>query len=56
MTLSFYPQLSRERLAELLRMRFTEAVTIDSIQAYRALDLTRTKRVLDLPLTGAPTR
>lgn len=53
-TLSFYPQLSRERFAELLRMRFTDAITIDSIQAYRAIDLTRTKRVLDLPLTGTP--
>jgi 2'-5' RNA ligase len=51
-TLSFYPELPPERLRELLRIRFNEAVTIDSIQAYRAVDLTRTQKVLDLPLTG----
>lgn len=53
-TLSFYPELSRERLAELLRVRIAEPVVIDAIQAYRAIDLTRTKKVLDLPLTGTP--
>jgi len=51
-TLSFYPELDRERLRELLRVRFDEAVPIDSIQAYRTVTLTRTKKVLDLPLTG----
>jgi 2'-5' RNA ligase len=51
-TLSFYPELPRERLRELLRTRFDEPVTIDSIQAYRAVDLTRTQKVLDLPLTA----
>jgi 2'-5' RNA ligase len=51
-TLSFYPELARDRLRELLRVRIAEPVTIDSIQAYRALDLTRTQKVLDLPLTG----
>jgi 2'-5' RNA ligase len=51
-TLSFYPELARERLRELLRTRFDEPVTIDSIQAYRAIDLTRTQKVLDLPLTA----
>src|SRR3954471_2013348 len=40
-TLSFYPDLPPARLRELLRTRFNEPVTIDSIQAYRALDLTR---------------
>jgi len=54
-TLSFYPELSRERLRELLRVRITEPVHIDSIQAYRSIDLTKTQKVLDLPLTGAPT-
>jgi 2'-5' RNA ligase len=52
-TLSFYPELSSKRLRELLRVRFTDPVTVDSIQAYRAIDLTRTQQVLDLPLTGA---
>jgi 2'-5' RNA ligase len=52
LTLSFYPELSRDRLREVLRVRIAEAVIIDSIQAYRAIDLTRTKKVLDLRLTG----
>ncbi|MDB4877548.1 MAG: hypothetical protein JWM41_3994 [Gemmatimonadetes bacterium] len=51
-TLSFYPELSRDRLRELLRVRIIDPVVIDSIQAYRAIDLTRTQKVLDLPLTG----
>jgi 2'-5' RNA ligase len=51
-TLSFYPQLSRDALRELLRSRITEPVVIDSIQAYRAIDLTRTQKVLDLKLSG----
>lgn len=53
LTLSFYPQLDRDRLRELLRFRIAEPLTIDSIQAYRATDLTRTTRVLDLRL-GQP--
>ncbi len=52
-TLSFYPELDRERLRELLRVRIEEPVTIDSVQAYRATDLTRTRKVLDLPLSGS---
>ena len=50
LTLSFYPELTRERLRELLTIRITEPVRIDSIQAYRAVDLTRTIKVVDLPL------
>lgn len=53
-TLSFYPELSRERLRELLRVRITESVRIDSIQACRSIDLIRTQKVLELSLTGAP--
>lgn len=53
-TLSFYPELDRERLRELLRVRIEEPLTIDSVQAYRATDLTRTHKVLDLPLSGSP--
>jgi 2'-5' RNA ligase len=52
-TLSFYPELDRERLRELLRVRFDEPVLIDSIQAYRTVTLTRTRRILDVPLTGS---
>ena len=52
-TLSFYPELSREALRELTRFRVKEPITIDRIQAYRALDLTRSVRVVDLPLGTA---
>jgi 2'-5' RNA ligase len=52
LTLSFYPELTRERLRELLRFRVPEPVLINAMQAYRAVDLTRTKRVLELPLGG----
>src|SRR4051812_43711064 len=51
LTLSFYPELSRDRLRELLRFRITEPLVLDSIQAYRAVDLTRTIKVVDLPLS-----
>lgn len=54
LTLSFYPELPRERLRELLRFRITQPLILDSIQAYRAVDLTRTTKVVDLPLSGAP--
>ena len=53
LTLSFYPELSRDRLRELIRFRVAEPITIDRIQAYRAIDLTRTTRISDLPLSGA---
>jgi 2'-5' RNA ligase len=52
LTLSFYPELPQERLRELLRVRISERVVIDSIQAYRATSITRTAKVLDLPLSG----
>ena len=51
-TLSFYPELARERLRELLRVRITDPVTVGSLQAYRAVSLTRTMKVLDLPFSG----
>jgi len=53
-TLSFYPELPREKLRELLRARFDEPVLIDSVQAYRAVTLTRTRQILDLPLSHTP--
>jgi len=53
LTLSFYPELSRERLQELLRIRIHQPVMIESIQAYRTVTLTRTIKIVDLPLTGA---
>jgi 2'-5' RNA ligase len=55
-TLSFYPELGRERLRELLRVRISEPVRVDTIQAYRSDDLTKTQKVLELALTGAPSK
>lgn len=54
LTLSFYPELSAERMRELVRVRFDDLLTIDAVQVYRAVDLTRTRKVLDLPLVGPP--
>jgi 2'-5' RNA ligase len=55
-TLSFYPELTRERLRDLVRVRFPDPIVIDSIQAYRASSLTTTSKVLDLPLSGTSSR
>jgi 2'-5' RNA ligase len=52
-TLSFYPELSRQKVNELLSIRIDEPVTIDRIAAFRSLTLTRTENILELPLTGA---
>jgi hypothetical protein len=41
--------LSRDRLRELLAVRIEDPVTVDSIQAYRAVEF-RTLKVLELPL------
>jgi 2'-5' RNA ligase len=49
-TLSFYPQLSRDRLAELLAIRIDEPVVIDRIAAFKAVTLTRAECVLELTL------
>ena len=53
LTLSFYPELPRDVLRELLRVRIDEEISIDAIQAYRSIDLTRTKKLLDLKLVGS---
>ena len=52
-TLSFYPELSRARLAELLALRIDEPVVIDRIAAFKAVTLTKAQSILELPLTGA---
>jgi len=51
-TLSFYPQLSREKLRDLLAIRIDEPVVIDRIAAFKAVTLTRTEQILELALTG----
>jgi 2'-5' RNA ligase len=52
-TLSFYPELPEKRVRELLRLRFDEPVLIDRVQCWRAVTLSRSECVLDLPL-GVP--
>ena len=54
-TLSFYPELARERLRELLRIRFDEPVDdrLDSGVSRRRSH--PNEKVLDLPLSGAAT-
>jgi 2'-5' RNA ligase len=52
-TLSFYPELSKEKLRNLLSIRIDEPVTIERIAAYRAVTLTRAENVLEIPLTGS---
>jgi 2'-5' RNA ligase len=51
-TLSFYPELTREKLRDLLSIRITEPVTIDRIAAFKAVTLTRTEKILELPLSS----
>jgi 2'-5' RNA ligase len=52
-TLSFYPQLTRDKLRDLLSIRVEESVVIDRIAAFKAVTLTRAEKILELPLTGA---
>jgi 2'-5' RNA ligase len=52
-TLSFYPELSRDKVTELLSLRIEEPVTINRIAAFKAVTLTRAESILELPLTGA---
>jgi 2'-5' RNA ligase len=51
-TLSFYPELSREKLRSLLATRIDEPVTIGSIAAYKTVTISRSESILELPLTG----
>jgi len=54
LTLSFYPELARERLRALLAFRVEEPLLVDSIQAYRAVDVTRTVKIADFSLGATP--
>lgn len=61
-TLSFYPELSPERLREVLRIRFTEPVPLDSIQP-TAPSISRAHRKFSIccspvpqPMTGVAPR
>jgi 2'-5' RNA ligase len=52
LTLSFYPELSRERERMLLGARPVDELRIESIQAYRATNLVTSRKVIDLQLSG----
>lgn len=49
-TLSFYPQLDRAALRELLSVRIESPVVVDRIQAYRSISLSRSERVASAAL------
>ncbi len=49
-TLNFYRELPAAELRELLAVRVREPVTIDRIDCYRTVDLTRTEKLLELEL------
>jgi len=51
-TLSFYPELPREKLRDLLSIRIEDPVTIDCIAAFKAVTLTRAEKILELPLSS----
>ena len=52
-TLSFFPEPTPENLRAMLAVRFAEPVILRRIQCHETLDLTRTRVLLDLELTGA---
>jgi hypothetical protein len=52
-TLSLYPTLSREAARELLAIRVTAPVVIDRVILYQTLDPQPSKKLLELPLSGA---
>ena len=53
-TLSFFRELTPDDARALLALRVEEPVTIDHIAAYRTVDITNSKKILELSL-GART-
>lgn len=51
-TLSLYRELPRDLLAQLLRQRFDEPVTIDHIECHLTRETGESRKLLTLPLTG----
>ncbi len=49
-TISFYPELTRERLRELLAVRVEEPLVVDHIRCSLSHDSQRPKLILELPL------
>ena len=54
-TLSFYPELTKAQYQALLAQRIEAEVLVDRIDVYRAETATRTRRVLELLLSGPAT-
>lgn len=52
-TLSFFPEPTPENLRAMLAVRIDEPVVLRRIQCHETLDLTRTRLLLELELTGA---
>jgi hypothetical protein len=53
-TLSLYPTLSRETARELLAIRMTAPVIINSVTLYQTLDPQPSRRLFELALSGIP--
>jgi 2'-5' RNA ligase len=52
-TLSLYQSLDAKAIRELLKIRLPEPFVIDAIQVYHTRDPQPSRRLLELPLTGA---
>ena len=56
-TLNFFPEPTPEKLREMLAVRMAEPVVLRRLQCHETLDLTHTRMLLELELTGsAPAR
>lgn len=51
-TLTFFRDLSRDDVRALLALRVAEPIVVDNIAAYRTVDITNTRKLLELPLGG----
>ncbi|OYV68300.1 MAG: hypothetical protein B7Z72_08390 [Gemmatimonadetes bacterium 21-71-4] len=54
-TLSFFPEPTPELLREMLAVRVADAVVVRRIQCVETLDVTRTRQLFELELTGGHT-
>ena len=52
-TLTFFRQLTPKDAKALLALRFDEPVLVDRISAHKTVNIVNSKKLLELPLTGA---
>lgn len=52
-TVNFFPEPTPENLRAMLALRFAEPVVLRRLQCHETLDVTRTRLLLELKLTGA---